>query len=67
VIGGRAVAPGWMTFMPFPTAFNLGGQPTATVPVGVAGNGLPVGELVAAAPGREDVCIRIARFLEESS
>ncbi len=67
VIGGRVVEPGWMTFMPFPTAFNLGGQPTVTVPAGRAENGLPVGVMVAAAPGREDVCIRLARTLEESS
>jgi Asp-tRNA(Asn)/Glu-tRNA(Gln) amidotransferase A subunit family amidase len=64
VIGGRTVEAGWMTFMPFPTAFNLGGQPTVTIPVGVNDDGLPVGLMIAAAPGREDTCIRIARALE---
>lgn len=64
-IGGRAVLPSWLTFMPFPAAFNLGGQPTATVPVGTA-DGLPVGLLIAAAPGREDICVRVAAALERA-
>ena len=51
-IGGRAAAPGWISFMPFPTAFNLGGQPTVTVPVGVTEVRLPVGLMIASPPGR---------------
>ena len=66
-IGGRRVEPGWMTYMPFPTAFNLGGQPTATVTVGPTPDGLPGGLLIAAAPGREAVCLRLARALEGRS
>jgi Asp-tRNA(Asn)/Glu-tRNA(Gln) amidotransferase A subunit family amidase len=31
-IGGRAVDPGWMTFMPFSAPWNLGTHPTASVP-----------------------------------
>ena len=65
VIGGRVVEPGWMSFMPMPTAFNLCGNPTVTLPVGTTAGGLPIGLLIAAAPGREDTCIRIAAALEE--
>lgn len=66
-IGGHTVTPGWTSFMPFPTAFNLGGQPTVTVPVGETAEGLPVGLMIAAPPGREDICLCLARLLEGSS
>ena len=66
-IGGRTVTPGWMSFMPFPTAFNLGGQPTVTVPVGVTAEDLPVGLMIAAPLGREDICLWLAHLLEGSS
>jgi aspartyl-tRNA(Asn)/glutamyl-tRNA(Gln) amidotransferase subunit A len=66
-IAGRSVRPGWTTFMPFPAAFNLCGNPTATVPVGVTAANLPVGLLIAAPPGREDICVRLAAALEVSA
>ena len=66
-IGGHTVIPGWISFMPFPTGFNLGGQPTVTVPVGETSEGLPVGLMIAAPPGREDICLCLARLLEGSS
>jgi amidase len=66
-IAGQAVTPGWTTFMPFPAAFNLCGQPSVTVPTGETAGGLPVGLMIAAAPGREDVCVRLAAALERDA
>lgn len=66
-IAGQAVTPGWTTFMPFPAAFNLCGNPTATVPAGATAGGLPVGLMIAAPPGREDTCVRLAAALEAST
>jgi Asp-tRNA(Asn)/Glu-tRNA(Gln) amidotransferase A subunit family amidase len=63
-IGGRAVDPGWMTFMPFSAPWNLGTHPTASVPAGLTADGRPVGLMVIAPPGREDLVIRVAAALE---
>ena len=51
---------GWcMTYL-----INFIGYPAATVPAGLAENGLPVGMQIIAAPWREDVALRIAHALE---
>jgi aspartyl-tRNA(Asn)/glutamyl-tRNA(Gln) amidotransferase subunit A len=63
-IGGRSVAPSWMHFMPFPVAWNMGGNPTATVPAGFTPAGLPVGIMLVARRGREDLALRAARAIE---
>lgn len=42
------------------------GLPVVAVPVWLAGAGLPIGVQVIAAPWREDVALRVARFLEAS-
>jgi aspartyl-tRNA(Asn)/glutamyl-tRNA(Gln) amidotransferase subunit A len=42
------------------------GLPVVTVPVWLAGARLPIGVQVIAAPWREDVALRVARFLEAS-
>ncbi|HYI60377.1 MAG TPA: amidase [Acidimicrobiales bacterium] len=49
----------------FTAAFNITGQPAASLPVGESG-GLPVGAQLVAAPGREDVLLRVAAQLEEA-
>jgi aspartyl-tRNA(Asn)/glutamyl-tRNA(Gln) amidotransferase subunit A len=41
------------------------GLPVAAVPVGRV-DGLPVGMQIIAAPWREDLCLRVARALEEA-
>jgi Asp-tRNA(Asn)/Glu-tRNA(Gln) amidotransferase A subunit family amidase len=63
-IGGRAVRAHWSTFMPFPVAWNMCGLPEVSVPYGRTGGGLPLGVLVVAPWGREDVALRVAGALE---
>ncbi len=63
-IGGQEVAPGWMTFMPFQIAWNMTGQPTASLPCGVTAEGLPVGVLAAGRIGREDTLLRVSAAFE---
>ena len=63
-LGGREVAPGWMTFMPFQITWNMTGQPTAALPCGLSAEGLPVGLLAAAGRGREDTLLRVSAAYE---
>jgi Asp-tRNA(Asn)/Glu-tRNA(Gln) amidotransferase A subunit family amidase len=65
-IGGVDVEPGWMTFMPFSAPWNLGTHPTASVPSGATADGRPIGTMVVAAPGREDLVVRVAAALERA-
>lgn len=44
--------------------FTLTGQPALTLPMGVDADGLPTAVQIAAAPGRDDVLLRIAHALE---
>jgi len=62
-IGDRDVRPHWTTFMPFPVAWNLAGNPEVNVPFGFSTDGLPLGVLVVAGHGREDVALHIADLL----
>ena len=63
-IGGRDVAPGWLSFMPFQITWNMTGQPTAALPCGLSAGGLPVGLLAAARRGREDALLRASAAYE---
>lgn len=63
-LGGRAVDPGWATFMPFSVPWNATGQPTASVPAGRTRAGLPVGLLIVGRHGAEAAVLRAARALE---
>lgn len=49
---------------PFTTPFNVTGQPAISIPAAWNGDGLPIGVQLVAAPGREDVLIRVAAQLE---
>ena len=44
--------------------FNITGQPAISLPVHQSADGLPIGVQLVAAPGREDVLIRVAAQLE---
>ncbi|MFE3054212.1 amidase [Nocardia sp. NPDC059239] len=66
VIGGRRVEPGWTTYMPFTAAWNMGDNPAVTIPCPPTAGGLPVGLLLVARVGREDLVLRTARALEEA-
>lgn len=50
---------GWLT-----PPWNITGQPAISVPVGQSPLGLPIGVQLVAAPGREDVLVRVAAALE---
>ncbi len=52
---------GWL-----PGAWNVTGQPAISVPAGRSPEGLPIGVQLVAASGREDLLLRVARFLEQA-
>ena len=54
----------WNHAVPFTLPFNLTGQPGASVPCGLASNGLPVGLQLVAAPYREDLVLKASRAFE---
>ncbi|MEU2622858.1 amidase [Streptomyces sp. NPDC007157] len=56
----------WTGWTPFTYPFNLTQQPAATVPVGVDGDGLPVGLQFVAARHRDDLVLRAAHALYEA-
>jgi amidase len=51
--------------IPFTVQFNVTGQPSMSLPLGSANNGLPIGVQFSAASLREDLLIRLAARLEE--
>lgn len=51
---------GWL-----PGAWNVTGQPAISVPAGRTSEGLPVGIQLVAAWGREDLLLRVARWIEQ--
>ncbi|NUS23052.1 MAG: amidase [Streptomyces sp.] len=54
----------WTGWTPFTYPFNLTQQPAASVPVGVDGDGLPVGLQLVAARHRDDLVLRAAHALD---
>lgn len=48
----------------FTAPFNLTGQPAVSVPLHESAEGLPIGMQLVAAPGREDLLVRVAAQLE---
>ena len=52
---------GWLT-----PPWNITGQPAISLPVGRSSDGLPIGVQLVAAPGREDVLVRVAAQLESA-
>ncbi|NWL80124.1 amidase [Pseudomonas taiwanensis] len=53
-------------FSPFTEVFNLTGQPAISVPVGVMGNGLPIGLQIVGRFGDEETILRLASEIEKS-
>ena len=64
-IGGREVANGAMA-TPFTMLANLCWNPSTSIPAGVTSEGLPVGVMVTARRHRDDICLRLARILEQT-
>ncbi len=54
------------TFVPFTPLSNMTGQPAISLPLSWNGDGLPIGVMLAARYGREDVLLRVAAQLEEA-
>lgn len=53
------------TYFSYTIAFNITGWPSAVVRGGTSPEGLPLGVQIVAPPWREDVCLAVAKYLEE--
>jgi aspartyl-tRNA(Asn)/glutamyl-tRNA(Gln) amidotransferase subunit A len=54
----------WLNWSPYTYPFNLTQQPAASVPCGLASNGLPMGAQIVGAPRTDAVVLRAARAIE---
>ncbi|NQW17378.1 MAG: amidase [Chloroflexi bacterium] len=66
VLGGRPVAHKLWGFTPFTYPFNMTGNPAATVPIGLAENGLPMGLQIVGAFGDEPAIFAAAAAFESA-
>jgi len=57
----------WRDWAPWTFAFNLTRQPAISVPTGLDAHGMPRAVQVAAAQGRDDLCFRAARVIEQAA
>jgi len=57
----------WINWSPYTYPFNLTQQPAASVPGGLAGNGLPIGVQVVGPPRGEQLVLRAARVVEKAT
>jgi len=56
----------WLNWSPYTYPFNLTGQPAASLPIGVAHNGLPIAAQVAGPLGSDALVLRAARVIEQA-
>jgi|SRR5579862_357457 len=56
----------WIEWSPYTYPFNLTQQPAASVPGGIAGNGLPIGVQIVGPPRGERLVLRAAQVLEQA-
>ncbi|MFL6155656.1 MAG: amidase [Marmoricola sp.] len=54
-------------FTPWTSMWNVTGSPAISLPLHVTPDGLPVGVMLAAAPGREDLLLSLASQVEEAA
>jgi aspartyl-tRNA(Asn)/glutamyl-tRNA(Gln) amidotransferase subunit A len=54
----------WLNWSPYTYPFNLTQQPAASVPCGLASNGLPMGAQIVGAPRADALVLRAARVIE---
>jgi aspartyl-tRNA(Asn)/glutamyl-tRNA(Gln) amidotransferase subunit A len=62
--GQRRPATGGGVFTRFTAPFNLSGGPAISVPCGLTAGGMPAGLQIAAAPGRDELVLRLAAAYE---
>jgi aspartyl-tRNA(Asn)/glutamyl-tRNA(Gln) amidotransferase subunit A len=63
--GGEADAPlPWVTWTPYTYPFNISGQPTISLPCGLAPDGLPVGLQVVGPWGSDALVVKTSRLIE---
>lgn len=65
--GQRRPASGGGVFTRLTAPFNLSGGPAISVPCGLTSAGLPAGLQIAAAPGRDELVLRLATAYESGS
>ncbi len=53
-------------YVSFTQYHNVSGAPAISLPLGVSGNGLPIGAQIAAMPGHERAILEVAYELEEA-
>jgi Asp-tRNA(Asn)/Glu-tRNA(Gln) amidotransferase A subunit family amidase len=63
-IDGQPVARDWTPHLSFLSPWNLAGNPWLAVPAGLSQNGLPIGALLVAASGREDLLLTAGAAFE---
>lgn len=56
----------WTNWSPYTYPFNLTQQPAASVPCGLASNGLPIGVQLVAAPRADALVLQVARTIEQA-
>jgi aspartyl-tRNA(Asn)/glutamyl-tRNA(Gln) amidotransferase subunit A len=56
----------WINWSPYTYPFNLTQQPAASVPSGLAGNGLPMGVQIVGPPRADHLVLRAARVIEQA-
>jgi aspartyl-tRNA(Asn)/glutamyl-tRNA(Gln) amidotransferase subunit A len=66
-IDGVAVTPDWTTFLPFLIAWNMTGQPAASLPCAFSSADLPIGVLVVGRRNRDDLVLTASAALESAA
>jgi len=61
---GATADPGTLSLFSYTMTYNLTGWPAAVVRAGTSPEGLPIGVQIVAQPGREDVALAVAKFVE---
>ncbi len=64
--GAWSILLGMSRTYPFTPLWNYTGQPAASIPIGLTGDGLPLAVQLIASPNREDLLLSLAAQLEEA-